>query len=315
MKTFRSGLGEGELSYGVQIVCNLILRDGSSKTTQGHALPLSARELEDTAKKMHNWSYYGDHDFSTTRESLKRLFSGLLSFVTCRHLVELPVDKYGHSIPEEITISVPARSATYKATLARPSFKIWVPSNPRLDLAIITANAESLESWIVSLESLPDKGLNVVAPDVIGRFAEPAFGPEWGQKIGFVSKQAWASTPILRTGIVSSNPKTEFSSSEIGKDDILLLEAQSFAGSSGAPVWSYPLGSPISEAISFNPPARIEPYKPAILVGIMSGHIQNKIAESGAFHDQHVGLSFCHRTEVIFRILMGREPIEPIKNL
>ncbi len=66
MKTFRSDLGEDELSYGVQIVCNLILRDGSLKTTQGHALPLRARELEDTAKKMHNWSYYGDHDFSMT---------------------------------------------------------------------------------------------------------------------------------------------------------------------------------------------------------------------------------------------------------
>ena len=75
----------------------------------------------------------------------------------------------------------------------------------------------------------------------------------WGAQVSFASFQAWRDSttqkPILRTGIVSSDPQDDYSSDIVDRKSALLLEAFSFSGSSGSPLFANAFGFPIDETL------------------------------------------------------------------
>ncbi len=128
---------------------------------------------------------------------------------------------------------------------------------------------------------------------------------EWGAQISFSSFQPWRDTrsdrAILRTGIISSDPKIDFTSDQINMKSIMLLEAFSFAGSSGSPVFANARGIETDESLVGGD------FRAGKIVGVMSGHIRNeKDTEIG--HKTHTGLSYCHKSDLLLRMLRGIEP-------
>ena len=130
---------------------------------------------------------------------------------------------------------------------------------------------------------------------------------EWGTQVSFSSFQPWRDTqterPILRTGILASDPAHPFFSDKIPRTSIHLLEAFSFGGSSGSPVFANARGIQTGGGLSGGN------FRPAKIIGIMAGHILNEYSESGAPDKIHTGLSYCHRSDLLLSMVVGSEPI------
>lgn len=130
---------------------------------------------------------------------------------------------------------------------------------------------------------------------------------EWGTQVSFSSFQPWRDTqterPILRTGILASDPAHPFFSDKIERTNIHLLEAFSFGGSSGSPVFANARGIQTDGTISGGN------FRPAKIIGIMGGHILNDDSEAAAPHKIHTGLSYCHRSDLLLSMVDGSEPV------
>ena len=291
----KSMLGREELNYGVQLKTTWCdSRGGEDKCGMGRGLPIRC-----------DW----DPRQGVVRDPVRKklLFGDEPSslFVTCRHVVDWPYANKGRvgSKLQNITIRWGAGKRRAECDSGRNAFKVFVPKNSKLDLALI--RIEGLNE--LRGDSLLPHLLSVSFTQ-LSKYVGLCCDLDWGAGVGFVSQQPWTGNlPILRTGVVASDPQTTFNAGpDVDRDEILLLEAQSFSGSSGSPVWAYPIGNPIHSSFSHST-YHLEQYRPPHLVGIMAGHIRNDRDDAGMLYQQHVGLSYCHKLEVLCKLLIGQE--------
>ena len=189
----------------------------------------------------------------------------------------------------------------------RSNVRLCFPSDQRLDIAMLFVLGDSCAQWIETLRSqLITVPVDAFADDQVFRDPEQL---AWGAYISFASYQAWVDSetgrPILRTGVVASDPLHGYQSNDIDKRDILLLEAFSFAGSSGSLVMANSFGQPFWNDFSGKGVRR---SVPARVVGIMSGHLRNN--KEGELFRMHTGLSYCHRSTCLRRILLDQEELK-----
>lgn len=240
--------------------------------------------------------------------------------VTCRHLVDRAYDRdreYGWDL-SRLVVRMFGGNGDQLTPAAFPpgDFSVLVPKNDRLDIALLgigIKHALGLHGTVASIVNTNTK-VHVVDLRNITEDSRMCSSLPWGAEIGFTSIQPWTNGyPILRSGRLASDPKVDFRSPDIEKDDIYLLEAQSFAGSSGAPIVTYPTGHPFFDRLTMKLSNGVnqvsEKYRRPHLVGIMSGHIHNNRDESGELYKLHVGLSYCHKIDALRRVLLT-EPLQ-----
>lgn len=233
-------------------------------------------------------------------------------FVTCRHVVDYYYSKQepGWELSNLVIQCFPEGGSPFRpASFLDKDIRVFVPKDEKLDIALIAVLPNS--AGFNTLKSAADGvGVGVIGIGDIELSLSMCNTLAWGAEVGFTSIQSWTNGyPILRSGRVSSDPRIDFQSPDIGKDDIYLLEAQSFAGSSGAPVVSYPIGHPVLNGMTVkhgDTAFGFEEYRSPHLVGIISGHIVND-NESGELHRLHVGLSYCHKMHALHRVLFEEE--------
>lgn len=228
-------------------------------------------------------------------------------YVTCRHVVDYAYQhkgEYGWSLSSFTVRCFNEEGARFPSVdFPLSDLCVLVPKNKKLDLALIAVRLSSvgLRTMIDTVQDGVGR-LSAVNVAEISPAAHLCSTMPWGTEVGFTSIQPWThGYPILRSGRVASDPKVDFCSPDIDKDDIYLLEAQSFAGSSGAPVVSYPIGHPVFNDFRHGDGSHFEKYRRPHLVGIMSGHISN--VKSGELQKLPVGLSYCHKTSALQRMI------------
>lgn len=244
-------------------------------------------------------------------------FAVILVYVTCRHVVD-----YAYGQPKEsesygwnlsgVTVRHFNEHGKHlaPAEFVPDDICVLVPKSERLDLALVAVDPRS--AGFKGLWDKVDPRSKLIKANVndLSDGTGMCRTLPWGAEVGFTSIQPWTNGyPILRSGRLASDPRTDFVSPDIDKDDVYLLEAQSFSGSSGAPVIAYPIGHPVFEDFRHGDGSRFEKYRHPHLVGIMAGHIRNTKSESGELNKLHVGLSYCHKIGVLERMVMGREPM------
>lgn len=225
-----------------------------------------------------------------------------LVFATNRHVIDIEYrdPKYkGHgyvlSSMQVLSFDSSGRSGRQQVNGA----VIATHEDPNIDIALLQ---------ILDVSN-PD-GISVV-PANIDVIADTDFLEtelEWGAQVSFSSFQPWRDThserPILRTGILSSDPAYAFVSTKIGRDRVHLLEAFSFAGSSGSPVIANAKGIPTGPELTGGD------FRPARIIGMMTGHLRNEESDSGVPDRTHTGLSFCHRSDLLLAMVHGAEPLQ-----
>ena len=215
-------------------------------------------------------------------------------FVTNRHVVDIEYfdRKYvGHGYRvAEIRILTFKDAARYSQLIIKADL-VW-HSDHRVDIAILRNLGVSRAAGF----SVTPASIGVIGNEDFLR-TELA----WGDHVSFTSFQPWIDTkserPILRTGILSSDPLHNYEFDKVGRRDILLLEAFSFAGSSGSPVFANAKGTQVGSGLSGGN------FRPGKIIGIIAGHIKGKL-------DLHTGLSYCHRSDLLLRMMAGNEPLE-----
>ena len=223
--------------------------------------------------------------------------SGEVVFVTNRHVVDIEYyDRkyFGHGYRLTAIKILTFKGADRFGHLIVKAELAW-PRDQRVDIAILR-----------NPKVIAGKGsVTPASVDVIGDKDFLKNELNWGDLVSFTSFQPWRDSkserPILRTGTVSSDPLYRYESDSIPRRDVLLLEALSFAGSSGSPVFANARG------IKVAPPLSGGSFRPAKIIGIITGHIQAKNASQMAFHS---GLSYCHRSDLLLGMMAGSEPLE-----
>lgn len=218
-----------------------------------------------------------------------------LVFATNRHVIDIEYNdpKYqGHGYVLS-TIQI----LTFDAT-GRPGKQsvvhavILMDENPDIDIALLRVSGVRNPHNIT------------VEPANIDTLAESHFLEnelEWGAQVSFSSFQPWRDAqterPILRTGILSSDPAYPFVSTSTKRAHVHLLEAFSFAGSSGSPVFANAKG------IKLGPGLTGGSFRPARIIGMMTGHLLSKDSTAGVPFNTHTGLSFCHRSDLLLSMV------------
>lgn len=150
---------------------------------------------------------------------------------------------------------------------------------------------------------------NVIAPADQDVLADAPFlneELEWGAQVTFASYQPWrdqsSDRPILRSGIVSSDPRQPYEHKDISVQSLLLLEAFSFEGSSGSPVFANAYGIQLGPGLSGGR------FRPAKIIGIIAGHLKNTgDGDTSVVDKLHTGLSYVHRSDQILELINGSE--------
>ena len=224
-----------------------------------------------------------------------------LNFVTNRHIVDAAYKdkKYvgrGYQV-KSLKILNFDPSGNPRHVIVR-SCEILICEDDSIDLALIR------DIRIQGTLGVTSIGLDIIADnEFITRDLE------WGAQVSFSSFQLWrdatSERPILRTGWVSSDPQFPFEVRQVRGRDLLLLEAFSFAGSSGSPVFANARGIRVDESLTGGY------FRPAKLVGVMCGHLVNR--DEGFMPSLHPGLSYCHRSDLLLKVLAEDEPTRRIQ--
>ena len=213
-------------------------------------------------------------------------------FVTNRHVldIEFANKKYrglGYALSSIQILTVRGDGQVTRANFTSAVVRTHVA--PTVDIALLRS--------IHGMRSQPPSiaGIGIVAD---ANFTRDSLN--WGTQVSFASFQPWRDTqterPILRTGILASDPAHPFVHEQIDRTDIHLLEAFSFGGSSGSPVFANASGIQTSKHLTGGN------FKPARIIGVMAGHLSNDYSDAGALSGAHTGLSYCHRSELLIRI-------------
>lgn len=224
-----------------------------------------------------------------------------LVFATNRHVVDIEYNdsKYvGHdyvlSSVQILTFDANGRPGRQRVVHA----VIFTHDDPQIDIALLRVSA------VINSDHIAVEPANV---DIIADSLFLETELEWGAQVSFSSFQPWRDTqterPIVRVGILASDPAHPFVSTKIGRTQIHLLEAFSFAGSSGSPVFANAKGIKLGQGLQGGG------FRPAKIVGIMTGHLPNEDSATGAPYMTHTGLSFCHRSDVLLAMVRGTDPL------
>ena len=219
-------------------------------------------------------------------------------FVTNRHIVDIEYyarlsgqQQYSGQGYKVSSIRILTFKGAERFTNVIHEVKLSWPSDDRVDIAILR-NPKVIDPK----GTVTPGGAEVIADNDFLRNKLV-----WGDFVSFASFQAWRDSkserPILRTGIVASDPLYSYESDKIPLRDILLLEALSFAGSSGSPVFANARGIKVGDTLTGGS------FRPAKIIGINAGHLP-------APPDLHSGLSYCHRSDLLLKILTGKESME-----
>ena len=225
-------------------------------------------------------------------------------FITNRHVVDLAYrdKKY---LPEGYRLSrltVTSHSAVPRnqgvVVDLESDIDIRVHASRSVDIAILIPDAPDRKAPPISIPACP-------------LLAEQTFFETlpWGAQVSFASFQAWADRttqkPILRTGIVSSDPLDDYSSNIVDRKSALLLEAFSFAGSSGSPLFANAFGFPVDDRLFTGGPG----FREARVIGIVCGHIPNR-EDATVASSMHVGLSSCHKSTILLQMFSQPDSLE-----
>ena len=223
--------------------------------------------------------------------------------VTNRHVVDLPFQnkKYigcGYEI-SAVTIRTFDRNGVSR-NLSPKVFHILIHKDDQVDIALMTVHMDLIESSILAASMA-----------ILGETDFLQNRLEWGAQISFSSFQPWRDTvsdvAILRNGIIASDPKRYYHSDQINMKNIMLLEAFSFSGSSGSPVFANARGIVVGDSLVGGN------FREAKIVGVMSGHIRNETDTDVGFKT-HTGLSYCHRSDLLLRMLRKLEPTRSLSS-
>ena len=180
-----------------------------------------------------------------------------------------------------------------------------------IDIRVNASYGVDTAILIPGAQERPDAATPISLPASPRLFADQSFFETlpWGAQVSFASFQAWrdraTQKPILRTGIVSSDPSDDYSSDIVDRKSALLLEAFSFSGSSGSPVFANAFGLKLDDSMFRGGPG----YRDPRVIGVMCGHISNR-EDTTIAHSMHVGLSYCHKSTILIEMLSQLDSLE-----
>lgn len=215
-----------------------------------------------------------------------------LVFATNRHIVDIEYsnEKYvgeGYQLSSVEILTFDDNGAWGRLIVKNAD--IYTYENYGIDIALLE---------IASVENPKNIKVTPAGLEIIGDDEFQSDQLEWGAQVSFTSFQPWRDTkserPILRTGILSSDPKHPFEYEGCELKDVHLLEAFSFDGSSGSPVIVNARGIETDATLSGGD------FRPAKIVGIMTGHLLSNETEP---YKIHAGLSFCHRSVLLLKMV------------
>ena len=225
-------------------------------------------------------------------------------FITNRHIVDIAYRnrKYVGSDYRLSRLTVSSHSTVPRnrgvVVDLQDDIDIRVHASYQVDIAILIPYATDRRTPPISIPADP-------------LLADPSFfnALPWGAQVSFASFQAWRDSttqkPILRTGIVSSDPLDDYSSHIVDKKSALLLEAFSFSGSSGSPLFANAFGIPLDDRHFTGGPG----FREARVIGIVCGHIPNT-GKTTVVPSMHVGLSYCHKSTILHEMLSQLDSLE-----
>ena len=198
--------------------------------------------------------------------------AGYCLFITNRHVIDM-VYRDNKYLPEGYRLS----GLTVSSHSAVPRNRgVVVDLEGDIDLRVHANYGVDIAILIPGAQERPDAATPISVPASTHLADQPFFETlPWGAQVTFASFQAWGDRttkkPILRTGIVSSDPCDDYSSDIVNRKSALLLEAFSFSGSSGSPVFANAFGLQLDSNIFSGGPG----FRSARVIGVMCGHIQN----------------------------------------
>ena len=226
-------------------------------------------------------------------------------FITNRHLVDMTYadDRYlteGYRV-SRITVSSHSTMPKNRGVVAdlRGDLDIRVHASYGVDIAILVPSSHA-----------PSAGPSPISVPASTHLADRPFfeALPWGAQVSFASFQAWRDSttgkPILRTGIVSSDPVDDYSSDMVRRKCALLLEAFSFSGSSGSPLFANAFGIQTDDTITGGPG-----FRPARVIGVVCGHIPNGKSTTAA-SSTHAGLSYAHKSTILLEMLSQLDSLD-----
>lgn len=209
-------------------------------------------------------------------------------FVTNKHVLDLEFrgTQYKDMLPKLYSIEILIIDVENKIKkLNITNAQINKHIDPHIDIAILkSVNSSYPESFVhggITLTTVADEKF----------FLQEL---EWGATLSFSSFQAWIDSvtewPIVRTGTLASNPRHQYTSDKTELKELLLIEAMSFEGSSGSPVFANACDS------SLGKDSEVNTNRPLKLIGIVCEYFQYK-------NIMHTGLSTCHRSDTLLRMI------------
>ena len=218
-----------------------------------------------------------------------------LVFATNRHVIDIEYNgpkyqSHGYVLSSMQILTFDATGRPGKQSVV--DAEILMDENPDIDIAFLRI------SRVLNPNNI------VVEPANIDVIADSSFLQnelEWGAQVSFSSFQPWRDShterPILRTGILASDPAYPFVSTSTKRAHVHLLEAFSFSGSSGSPVFANAKG------VKAGPGLTGGSFRPARIIGMMTGHLLSKDSSAGVPFNTHTGLSFCHRSDLLLSMV------------
>ena len=147
-------------------------------------------------------------------------------------------------------------------------------------LRSVPGTATSIDFFVSWRELADDKWIaeNLTTSDFV---VFPGY-PPWHDKS--------EGRPILRTGTVASDPRTNYSHETVPRGRRVAYEAFSFGGSSGSPIIATDKGVKVDAPLTAK-------FREGRIVGINAGHMSDKFG-------QHSGVSYFFRSSVILDLIL-----------
>ena len=233
---------------------------------------------------------------------------GYCLFITNRHVVDM-VYRDKKYLPEGYRLSRLTVSS-HSAVPRNQGVVVDLESN--IDIRVHASHGVDIAILIPGAQTLPG-GATPISIPASTHLADQSFFEvlPWGAQVSFASFQAWGDSktqkPILRTGIVSSDPLDDYSSNIVDRNSALLLEAFSFSGSSGSPVFANAFGLQTDGMLLTGGPG----FREARVIGVVCGHIPNK-EDTTVASSMHVGLSYCHKSTILLEMLSQPDCLEQL---